>query len=82
MTPARLVNPLFGSATGTGGNHRGHMSQYIAKRLLASVLILFVISILVFVAVRAIPGDVCKIVLNVQDVDQAQVIGPKRARTG
>lgn len=48
------------------------MSQYIAKRLLASVLILFVISILVFVAVRAIPGDVCKIVLNVQDVDQAQ----------
>ena len=48
------------------------MTQYIAKRLLASILVLFVISVLVFVAVRAIPGDVCKIVLNVQDVDQAQ----------
>ncbi len=48
------------------------MTQYIAKRLLASLLVLFVISILVFVAVRAIPGDICKIVLNVQDVDQAQ----------
>jgi peptide/nickel transport system permease protein len=48
------------------------MTQYIAKRLLASILVLFVISIIVFVAVRAIPGDVCKIVLNVQDVDQAQ----------
>ncbi|MGE3075294.1 MAG: ABC transporter permease [Dehalococcoidia bacterium] len=48
------------------------MTQYIIKRLLASVLVLFVISILVFVAVRAIPGDVCKIVLNVQDVDKAQ----------
>ncbi|MGE0599819.1 MAG: ABC transporter permease [Dehalococcoidia bacterium] len=48
------------------------MTQYIIKRLMASVLVLFVISILVFVAVRAIPGDVCKIVLNVQDVDKAQ----------
>lgn len=48
------------------------MTQYIAKRMLASIMVLFVISVLVFVAVRAIPGDVCKIVLNVQDVDKAQ----------
>lgn len=48
------------------------MAQYIAKRGLASLLVLFIISVLVFVAVRAIPGDVCKIVLNTQDVDQQQ----------
>ena len=48
------------------------MGQYIAKRVLASLLVLFIISVLVFVAVRAIPGDVCKIVLNTQDVDQQQ----------
>ncbi len=48
------------------------MTQYIAKRVLASLLVVFVISILVFVAVRAIPGDVCKIVLNAQDVDEQQ----------
>jgi len=48
------------------------MAQYLAKRFLASVLVLFIISIVVFVAVRAIPGDVCKIVLNTPDVDEAQ----------
>ena len=48
------------------------MAQYLAKRLLASLLVLFVISILVFVAVRAIPGDVCRIVLATPDVDEAQ----------
>ncbi len=48
------------------------MTQYLMKRLLAAVLVLFVISVIVFVAVRAIPGDVCKIVLNTPDVDQAQ----------
>lgn len=48
------------------------MAQYLAKRFLASLLVLFLISILVFIAVRAIPGDVCKIVLNTQDVDQQQ----------
>lgn len=48
------------------------MAQYLAKRFLASLLVLFIISIVVFVAVRAIPGDVCKIVLNTPDVNQAQ----------
>src|SRR6188508_1480842 len=48
------------------------MTQYLMKRLLAAILVLFVISVIVFVAVRAIPGDVCKIVLNTPDVDQAQ----------
>jgi peptide/nickel transport system permease protein len=48
------------------------MAQYLAKRFLASLLVLFIISVVVFVAVRAIPGDVCKIVLNTPDVDQAQ----------
>lgn len=51
---------------------RGDMGQYIAKRALASVLVLFVISVLVFTAVRAIPGDVCTIVLQTSDVDKQQ----------
>ncbi len=37
-----------------------------------SVLVLFVISVIVFVAVRAIPGDVCSIVLATSDVDKQQ----------
>jgi len=50
----------------------GAMAQYLAKRVLASLLVLFIISIVVFTAVRAIPGDVCRIVLASPDVDQAQ----------
>jgi len=42
------------------------------KRAVFSVFVLFVISIIVFTAVRAIPGDVCKIVLATPDVDRAQ----------
>ncbi len=48
------------------------MGQYIAKRVLASLLVLLIISVLVFTAVRAIPGDVCRIVLASPDVDEAQ----------
>lgn len=48
------------------------MAQYIAKRLLFSGLVLFIISIVVFSAVRMIPGDVCKIVLGTPDVEQKQ----------
>ncbi len=48
------------------------MSQYIVKRLLFSLLVLFAISIVVFSAVRLIPGDVCAIVLATPDVDEQQ----------
>jgi peptide/nickel transport system permease protein len=48
------------------------MTQYIVKRLLFSLVVLFAISLFVFTAVRAIPGDVCKIVLATPDVDQRQ----------
>jgi peptide/nickel transport system permease protein len=48
------------------------MTQYIVKRLLFSFVVLFAISLFVFTAVRAIPGDVCKIVLATPDVDQRQ----------
>ena len=48
------------------------MAQYLVKRTLAAALVLFIISIVVFVAVRAIPGDVCRIVLATPDVDEAQ----------
>ena len=48
------------------------MSGYLVKRLLFSVMVLVLISIIVFSAVRAIPGDVCAIVLATPDVDQQQ----------
>jgi peptide/nickel transport system permease protein len=48
------------------------MTQYIIKRLMFTVLVLFLVSIIVFTAVRLIPGDVCRIVLGTPDVDQAQ----------
>jgi peptide/nickel transport system permease protein len=38
------------------------VTQYIIKRLLFSVLVLFLISLVVFTGVRVIPGDVCAIV--------------------
>ena len=48
------------------------MTQYILKRLLFSVLVLFIISVLVFTSVRLIPGDVCAIVLATPDVEESQ----------
>ncbi len=48
------------------------MLQYIVKRVLFSMMVLFAISIIVFSAVRMLPGDVCKIVLATPDVDKQQ----------
>ena len=48
------------------------MGPYIVKRLLFSLLVLGVISMIVFSAVRLIPGDVCSIVLATPDVTPQQ----------
>jgi peptide/nickel transport system permease protein len=48
------------------------LAQYIVKRALFALFVLFAISIIVFSAVRAIPGDVCRIVLATPDVDEQQ----------
>jgi peptide/nickel transport system permease protein len=48
------------------------MGQYVVKRVLFSLLVLFFISVIVFTAVRAIPGDVCHIVLQTPDVTESQ----------
>ena len=48
------------------------MGRYILKRLLFAAIVLFAVSVVVFVAVRLTPGDVCKIVLNTPDVDKQQ----------
>jgi peptide/nickel transport system permease protein len=48
------------------------MGQYVAKRVIFAIGVLFVISIVVFTAVRMIPGDVCRIVLGTPDVTEAQ----------
>ena len=48
------------------------VSQYLVKRLLFALVVLFVISVVVFCATRLVPGDVCKVVLNTPDVDQQQ----------
>jgi peptide/nickel transport system permease protein len=48
------------------------LAQYILKRLLFTLLVLWAVSVIVFSAVRLIPGDVCRIVLATPDVDEAQ----------
>ena len=48
------------------------MTGYVVKRLLFSVMVLLFISIIVFSAVRAIPGNVCAIVLATPDIDKQQ----------
>jgi peptide/nickel transport system permease protein len=45
------------------------MTQYIIKRLLFTLLVLWFVSIIVFAAVRIIPGDICAIVLATPNVD-------------
>jgi peptide/nickel transport system permease protein len=48
------------------------MSHYIIARILAAIPVLAVMSMLIFAGVRVIPGDVCRIVLQSPEVDQAQ----------
>jgi peptide/nickel transport system permease protein len=48
------------------------MTQYIVRRLLLSIPVLIVVSVLVFGGVRVIPGDVCRLVLQTPDVTQEQ----------
>jgi peptide/nickel transport system permease protein len=48
------------------------MSQYILKRLLSSIPVLLVLSVLIFAGVRVIPGDVCRVVLQSAEVNQEQ----------
>ncbi len=48
------------------------MVQYIIKRLLFTLLVLWAVSVIVFGAVRLIPGDVCRIVLATPDVPEEQ----------
>ena len=54
------------------GAGSGSMGQYVVKRMLFSVLVLVAISVIVFSAVRVIPGNVCHIVLQTPDVTKAQ----------
>jgi peptide/nickel transport system permease protein len=46
------------------------MSQYVVRRVLAIVPVLFGISVLVFALVHLIPGDVAQILLGTQATDQ------------
>jgi peptide/nickel transport system permease protein len=46
------------------------MTQYVARRVMAMVPVLFGISVLVFVLVHLIPGDVAQILLGTQATDQ------------
>src|SRR5260370_9550407 len=46
------------------------MTQYVARRVLAIVPVLFGISLLVFLLVHLIPGDVAQILLGTQATDQ------------
>src|SRR5690242_21404644 len=46
------------------------MTQYVVRRVLAILPVLFGISILVFLLVHLIPGDVAQILLGTQATDQ------------
>src|SRR5579859_5736522 len=46
------------------------MTQYVARRVLAIVPVLFGISVLVFGLVHLIPGDVAELLLGTQGTDQ------------
>jgi peptide/nickel transport system permease protein len=48
------------------------MTRYIAMRLLASIPVLFVLSVLIFAGVRVIPGDVCRVVLQNPEIKKEQ----------
>jgi D-alanine--D-alanine ligase len=48
------------------------MTQYLARRLLSGIPVLIAISILIFAGVRAVPGDVCTVVLQNPEVTEAE----------
>jgi len=48
------------------------VSGYIVKRLLFTLLVLWAVSVVVFGAVRVIPGDVCRIIVGQPDVKPEQ----------
>src|SRR3954451_7308406 len=48
------------------------MARYLVRRLLLAIPVLLVVSILIFGAVRVIPGDVCRLVLQSPEVTQDQ----------
>jgi peptide/nickel transport system permease protein len=48
------------------------VSRYIITRILAAIPVLAAMSILIFAGVRVIPGDVCRIILQSPEVEEAQ----------
>ena len=48
------------------------MARYLVRRLLLAIPVLLVVSILIFGAVRIIPGDVCRLVLQSPEVTEEQ----------
>ena len=48
------------------------MAIYALRRLLLSIPVLIVVSVLVFAGVRVIPGDVCRLVLQSPDIQPSQ----------
>jgi peptide/nickel transport system permease protein len=48
------------------------MARYLVRRLLLAIPVLLIVSILIFGAVRIIPGDVCRLVLQSPEVTEEQ----------
>ena len=48
------------------------MANYLLKRLLINIPVLFIVSVLIFAGVRYIPGDVCRVILQSPEVKQEQ----------
>lgn len=53
------------------------MTAYIIRRVVIGVLILFIVTILVFLLMRLIPGDPLIVYMASYDVEKAQKIGPE-----
>jgi peptide/nickel transport system permease protein len=49
------------------------MSSYVLRRLLALIPTLFFASVIVFVTVRLIPGDIIDLMLSERDISSAQL---------
>ncbi|HWO72796.1 MAG TPA: ABC transporter permease [Dehalococcoidia bacterium] len=48
------------------------MGQYIIRRLLLAIPVLFITSILIFAGARVVPGDICAIVLQIPEPAEEQ----------
>ena len=65
-TPAGPVTPVV-AAGGSGG----HLMRWVARRIALGIVILFAVSLVVFVATEALPSDPARAILGKQATPQS-----------